>query len=83
MEDGAVIPPYYDSLLAKLVVVAEDRPTAIARALRALGELELVGVPTTQAAAREILACPAFGSGQYTTSFIEEQEEHLPALMAG
>ena len=46
-------------------------------------ELELVGVATTQAAAREILASAAFGSGRYTTSFIEEQEEHLPALMAG
>jgi acetyl-CoA carboxylase biotin carboxylase subunit len=83
VEDGAVIPPYYDSLLAKLVVVAEDRPTAIARALRALAELELVGVPTTQAAAREILSSDEFGRGEYTTSFIEEQEGRLPALMAG
>ncbi len=83
VEDGSVISPYYDSLLAKLVVVAEDRPTAIARALRALGELELTGVPTTRAAAREILASDAFRSGQYTTSFIEEHEGRLPALMAG
>ncbi|HEY8628802.1 MAG TPA: acetyl-CoA carboxylase biotin carboxylase subunit [Gaiellaceae bacterium] len=83
VEDGAVISRYYDSLLAKLVVVAEDRPTAIARALRALGELELSGVPTTRAAAQEILASDEFRSGRYTTSFIEEQEGRLPALMAG
>jgi biotin carboxylase len=83
VEDGAVISPYYDSLLAKLVVLAEDRPTAIARALRALGELELTGLPTTRAAAQEILASDAFRSGRYTTSFIDEQEGLLPALMAG
>ena len=83
VEDGAVISPYYDSLLAKLVVVAEDRPTAIARALRALDELELTGVPTTRAAAGEILDSDVFRSGRYTTSFIEEQEGRLPALMAG
>ena len=83
VEDGAVIPPHYDSLLAKLVVLAEDRPGAIARALRALGELELIGVPTTQAAAQDILASAEFRSGEYTTSFIEEQEGRLPALMAG
>ncbi len=83
VEDGSVIAPYYDSLLAKLVVVAEDRPTAIARALSALGELELTGVPTTRAAAQEILASDVFRSGRYTTSFIEEQEGRLPALMAG
>ena len=78
-----MISPYYDSLLAKLVVLAEDRPTAIARALRALGELELTGVPTTRAATQEILASDVFRSGRYTTSFIEEQEGRLPALMAG
>jgi acetyl-CoA carboxylase biotin carboxylase subunit len=81
VEDGSVIPPYYDSLLAKLVVVDEDRPAAIARALRALEELELGGVPTTREAAREILASPEFRSGDYSTSFIEEQEGRLPALM--
>ena len=83
VEDGAVISPYYDSLLAKLVVVAEDRPTAIARALRALDELELIGLPTTRTAAKEILDSDVFRSGRYTTSFIEEQEGRLPALMAG
>ena len=82
-EDGAVISPYYDSLLAKLIVVAEDRPTALARALRALDELELTGVPTTRTAAKEILDSDVFRSGRYTTSFIEEQEGRLPALMAG
>ena len=47
IEDGAVIPPNYDSLLAKVIVWDTDRPAAIDRCLRALAELEVVGVPTT------------------------------------
>ena len=50
LEEGLVVPPFYDSLLAKLVVWDEDRPAAIARALRALRELELEGMPTTRQA---------------------------------
>ena len=51
VEDGTAIPPYYDSLIAKLVVRDETRDAAIARALRALGELDVRGVPTTREAA--------------------------------
>ena len=67
-----MISPYYDSLIAKLVVWDEDRHSAIERSLRALGELELRGVPTTREAALEILASETFRSGQYSTSFLEE-----------
>jgi acetyl-CoA carboxylase, biotin carboxylase subunit len=44
---GYAIPPFYDSLLGKLIVWAEDRPTALARLRRALGELKVEGVKTT------------------------------------
>jgi acetyl-CoA carboxylase, biotin carboxylase subunit len=71
-EDGAVIPPYYDSLVAKLVVYDEDRSAAIERSLRALRELELEGIATTRQAAIEILASEAFRSGRYSTSFLEQ-----------
>jgi acetyl-CoA carboxylase biotin carboxylase subunit len=71
-EDGAVIPPYYDSLVAKLVVYDETRPAAIARCLRALRELELEGVPTTREAALEIIASDSFREGRYSTSFLDE-----------
>jgi len=80
LEDGAVIPPNYDSLLAKLVVWDSDRPSAIERALRALAELEVVGVPTTAAAARDILRTEEFAEGRYSTSFLEEAGRRLPAL---
>jgi acetyl-CoA carboxylase biotin carboxylase subunit len=72
VEDGAVIPPFYDSLLGKLIVWDEDRAAAIERCRRALGELELRGVPTTRDAAIEILESEAFRSGRYSTSFLEE-----------
>ncbi len=80
VSEGSTISPYYDSLIAKLVVWAEDRPAAIARGLRTLGELELEGVATTQALAAEILASPEFARGETTTGFLTELEGRLPAL---
>jgi acetyl-CoA carboxylase, biotin carboxylase subunit len=80
LEDGAVVPPNYDSLLAKVVVWDSDRPAAIDRALRALGELEVVGVPTTAGAARDILRSEEFATGRYSTGFLEEAGRRLPAL---
>jgi acetyl-CoA carboxylase biotin carboxylase subunit len=80
LEEGSTISPYYDSLIAKLVVWAEDRPAAIARGVRALEELELGGVPTTRGLALDILLSPEFGTGEYSTSFLAEMEGRLPAL---
>jgi len=80
LEEGSLISPYYDSLLAKLIVWAEDRPSAIARGVRALDELELLGVPTTRELALDILRSSEFVAGEYSTSFLEEMEERLPAL---
>ena len=80
IEEGSVVPPYYDSLLAKVIVWDADRPKAIARMLRALGELEVVGVPTTREAAIDILRSEEFQSGRYSTSFLEEAGARLPAL---
>ena len=82
VEDGSVIPPNYDSLLAKVIVWDTDRPAAIDRCLRALAELEVVGVPTTKAAAMDILRTEEFASGHYSTGFLEEAGMRLPALSA-
>ena len=79
-EEGGVISPYYDSMIAKLVVWDESRAAAIERALRALRELDVRGVPTTREAAMDILDSPEFRGGEYSTSFIEEAGARLPAL---
>jgi acetyl-CoA carboxylase biotin carboxylase subunit len=71
--EGGAVTPYYDSLVAKLVVWAEDRPLAIARALGALAELELEGVPTTRELAADVLRSDPFASGDYSTSTLPEQ----------
>ncbi len=80
LQEGLVIPPHYDSLIAKLIVWDESRPAAIERCLRALGELELRGVPTTREAAIEIIGCPTFRSGDYSTSFLDDVELEAVAL---
>ena len=80
VEDGSVIPPYYDSLIAKIVVHDGTREAAIERARRVLRELDVRGVPTTREAAFEILGTDEFRSGEYSTSFIEEAGARLPAL---
>jgi acetyl-CoA carboxylase, biotin carboxylase subunit len=72
IEEGAVIPPHYDSLIGKLIVWDEDRPRAIERCARALTELDLRGVPTTRDALLEIVTSDAFRSGKYSTRFLEE-----------
>jgi acetyl-CoA carboxylase, biotin carboxylase subunit len=82
VEDGAVVSAHYDSLLGKVVVWDENRPAAIARCLRALAETEVVGVPTTIAAAVDVLRSEEFASGRYSTSFLSEAGGRLPALAA-
>jgi acetyl-CoA carboxylase biotin carboxylase subunit len=68
-----VIPPYYDSLIAKVICWDTGRDRAIARTLRALSEFEIDGVPTTRDFACGILRSPEFTSGEYSTSFLEER----------
>jgi len=82
IEEGYTVPPFYDSLLAKLVVWDEDRPGAIARALRALGELVVQGVPTTRELATQILRSEQFATGRYSTSFLEESGKRLATVVA-
>jgi acetyl-CoA carboxylase biotin carboxylase subunit len=71
IESGTVIPPFYDSMIAKLVVWDADRDAAIARAERALRETIVEGVPTTRDLALEVLASEPFRSGDYSTSTLE------------
>jgi acetyl-CoA carboxylase, biotin carboxylase subunit len=72
VDDGAVVPPHYDSLLAKVIAWAPDRDLALARSLRALNEFEVTGVPTTIGAAAQVIRSEAFARGDYSTSFLDE-----------
>ncbi|MFM7574877.1 MAG: acetyl-CoA carboxylase biotin carboxylase subunit [Snowella sp.] len=66
------IPPYYDSLIGKLIVWAPNREMAIKRMKRALKECAITGIPTTIDFHRRILETPAFLAGDVYTNFIEE-----------
>jgi acetyl-CoA carboxylase biotin carboxylase subunit len=80
VEAGCTVPPFYDSLIGKLAVWDEDRPAAISRSLRALGELSVTGIPTTRELAIQILRSEQFTSGRYSTSFLEESGQRLVAV---
>jgi acetyl-CoA carboxylase biotin carboxylase subunit len=80
IEEGSVVPPHYDSLLAKLVVWAPDRERALARSLRALNEFEVTGLPTTIGAAAQVIRSEGFARGDYSTSYLEDAADALPAL---
>lgn len=68
---GCTIPPYYDSLIAKVIVLGETREEAIARMVRALDEVEIEGVKTTIPLHRKILSSPEFKAGRVSTRFLE------------
>jgi acetyl-CoA carboxylase biotin carboxylase subunit len=80
IRSGSEIPPYYDSLIAKVIVWDEARGSAIARAVRALRELEIEGIPTTRDLALDVLASGQFRSGEYSTSTLGELEGRIASL---
>lgn len=68
---GYTIPPYYDSMIAKLIVWDETRDAAIRRMIRALEEFEIQGVKTTIPFHMEVLNNPYFQRGEVYTNFIQ------------
>jgi acetyl-CoA carboxylase biotin carboxylase subunit len=68
---GYVVPPYYDSLIAKLIVHAPTRAMAIARLRRALDEFAVLGIETTIPLHRRIVDDPDFQAGDYTIHWLE------------
>ena len=70
--DGYQIPPYYDSLIGKLIVHGRDRPEALARLKRALGELIVDGIDTTVPLFHALLDEPDVLSGNYNIHFLEK-----------
>ena len=72
-ESGDTISQYYDNLIGKLIVWGKDRPTAIARTIRALEEMQVEGVHTTIPADLAILRHPDFAAVQHSTKWVEEK----------
>ena len=70
--DGYRIPPYYDSLIGKLIVHGRDRPEALARLKRALGEIIIDGIDTSIPLFHMLLAEPEIQSGDYNIHWLEK-----------
>ena len=79
--DGASVPPFYDSLMAKLIVHGADRGEAIARLSEALAATRLEGVATNIGFHRAVLEDPEFVAGGVDTGFVERFLERRPALV--
>jgi len=70
--DGYMIPPYYDSMIAKLITTAQTREEAINKMKRALDEFIIEGVKTTIPFHRQLMENPDYLAGNYTTKFMED-----------
>ena len=70
---GYTIPPYYDSMISKLIVVAQTREEAILKMQRALDEYVIEGVKTTIPFHQRLMRHERFKSGDFTTKFMEEE----------
>jgi len=68
---GYTVPPFYDSLIGKLIVRGKDRPEALSRMRRALMELEITGLKTTVPLYQRLLDHAGFLSGKYYVGMIE------------
>ena len=71
---GYIIPPHYDSMIAKLITTAQTREEAINKMERALDEFLIEGVKTTIPFHQKVMAHPKFLSGKYTTKFMDTFE---------
>jgi acetyl-CoA carboxylase biotin carboxylase subunit len=70
--DGYSIPPYYDSLIGKLIVYGRDRPEALARLYRALSEIIIDGIDTTIPLFHALLEEEAVQTGDYNIHWLEK-----------
>jgi acetyl-CoA carboxylase biotin carboxylase subunit len=72
---GYKVPPYYDSMLAKIIVHAPTRNEAIKRMIRALDELVVEGVHTTALFLKNILSSESFRTGNYSTHYVDDMRK--------
>ena len=79
-EEGMEVPVFYDPMIAKLTVHAEDRPLAIKKMLRAIDEYKITGIETTLPFCSYVLRHDAFANGKFDTKFVEKYFK--PELLA-
>jgi acetyl-CoA carboxylase biotin carboxylase subunit len=79
MFSGAIIPPHYDSMIAKIIAWDHTRERAIARIIRAIHELEIEGVKTNKDFVLKILTSDEFIGGSYSINFVENRLLAKPA----
>jgi 3-methylcrotonyl-CoA carboxylase alpha subunit len=77
VREGDVVTPFYDPMIAKVIVHEADRRSAMRRMARLMGETEVVGVATNAALLKALCAHPAFVSGEVDTGFIERHRNDL------
>ena len=75
--DSSVVTPYYDSMLAKLIVHGETREKAISNSIHALNKFWIKGIKTTIPFCKEVLSNKKFKNGDFNTSFIDEEMPKL------
>ena len=71
---GYIIPPHYDSMISKLIVVAQTREEAITKMKRALDEYIIEGIKTTIPFHQKLMEDPKFVEGDFTTAFMDTFE---------
>ena len=77
LHPGCTVPPYYDSMVAKLIVHSMDRQKTIAKMKRALGELFIEGISTNKAQQEWIINNPVFRSGNFGTAWYKTIEKEI------
>jgi acetyl-CoA carboxylase biotin carboxylase subunit len=92
VQSGSVVTPYFDSMIAKIIVLGTDRPDVIQKTLNALYEFGLIGLKTTVPFCRTVLQHPEFVNATYTTRWVDhvyvpemlenEEDEMIGALAA-
>lgn len=84
LEEGMNIPVYYDPMIAKLIVHAPDRPSAIQKMIQAISDYKIIGVHTTLDFCKYVLQHEEFKNGKFDTHFVEKHflPEHLSACDA-
>src|SRR6185295_8810874 len=77
VREGDTVTPYYDPMIAKVIVHDRDRPSAMRRMAALMAETEVVGVTTNAALLKALCSHPAFVGGEVDTGFIERHRAEL------